>query len=250
MPIIFNVYAVLQAIIAIAILGLLHLLLQLFNFDYDLLGGTREAPFSLLVLAFVTAYTDAKGLSGRLFFLPTWVVLIIGSLFVFYITYFGAEKNNYQLFIWGISLLIIWFYLRKARKEIMIVWSKKKDALAALKNRLEATGKNDEEYWKIASQVYYKPSNLFIHANPLWKFFFKDAISGDDFLQYYRSFINTIQVDRLTNSKHREWIKELKDALNNAATFIEYMHPASAFTRLANVIDNMNSHFKNQSRTP
>ncbi len=251
MAVIFNVFAVLQAIIGVAVVGILHLLLNLFGFDYDMIGGTREAFVSLVIIAAISAYTDAKGLKGTLFYLPMWLVVIAAAIFVFSITYNGTRSvfvdGSYQyveesltlhkLFLYGASLLISLGYIRLSRKELAKTWQKKKTHLELLKAGMQAGEVNPQQFWEQALLVYYKPSNLFLYLNYLWKPLFANAIDGDEFLQYYRDFINLIDIDQLAKKRHKVWTSEFRTALNQAKNFNEYSHPMLALARLRNTID-------------
>lgn len=244
MAIIFNIYAIFQAIVSVALLALLHLILRLFQFDYDLLGGTREASFSLQFMALVCAWMDAKGVKGHVFFIPTWIILILGSLFVLGDSFSPGITNMYRYTIYGGAIFITLFYFRKSSQHFTTRWAICTAAREELQKQMQQSGLSDKEYWQLASHLYYKPSFLFLHAYPVWAFLFSRAIDGNDFLEHYKYLINSIPVQTLVKTNHREWISELQGALNSAADISDFSAPHSGFSRLAMVIDQMNKELK------
>lgn len=244
MPIVFNIYALFQAIIAFIILWVINFLISLLGYDYNLIGGTKEAFVSLQILALITAYLDVKGMKGSLFFLPTWIVLIIGSIVVFNITH-DTEVVSNQAFLYLSSLLIIMIYFRLNRKELKKNWIKRKEILQVLKSKMSANDISKSDYWKLASHLYYKPSYLFLHANSVWSFLYPDVITGDEFLKFYQEFINTVDIESIESNRYNRWTHQLKKSLHSAKRFSEYQHATLSFTRFANTIDFMNEVSKN-----
>ncbi|WP_298511308.1 hypothetical protein [uncultured Kordia sp.] len=241
MPIIFNIYALFQAIIGVALLGLIQLVLPLFGYNYDLIGGTKEAFISLQILALIAAYLDAKGMKGSLFFLPTWLTLIIGSIFVFYITYDSDTFQKNQFILYMSSIAIVAIYVKLNQRELRKKWKKRKHTLEMLQLKIKSNSITQVEYWKIASHLLYNPSFFFLYLNPLWTKIYPNTITADEFLQYYKEFINTIDIDTIKNKRYNKWTRSLKESLNKPGTYSEYKHLTFSFSRLANTIDHMNS---------
>jgi len=246
MPIVFNAYALLQAIIAVLCLGVLQLGAMIFAPEYNLIGGTNESVFSLQFMALVAAFTDARGMKGRLFFLPTWLVLVLGSLFVFHfsVAYYLDQVVVKTIVLYCSSAFIAIFYFVQTRLYLEKTWAKKKGALEVMKSRISQGDLTPKEYWQIASHAYYRPPALFFNSPLIWKFFFKNAIDGDDFLEHYKYFINSINTAELLNDEQRQVIREIKDALAPAQNFDSYNHPEYSLGQLGRIIDGMNEKFK------
>ncbi|MDX2361267.1 MAG: hypothetical protein QNK23_10705 [Crocinitomicaceae bacterium] len=248
MILIFNIQAIFQAILGVVVVGLLHLLLSLFGLDYDMIGGTREAFVSLLIIAYIAAYTDAKGLKGKLFYLPAWIVFILGAILVFNMTY-GESRYNHdtglnvkenlaflQSFLYGTSLLIALIHIRKSKAHLRKVWTEQKEHLNSLKAAVQEYNEIPVDFWVIASRVYFKPSIFFLYNNGIWKLLFSNSIDENEFLEYYRDFINLIDLDTL-DEEHRNNMSILKSALNKATSFQDYDHPTNSLANLASVIN-------------
>jgi len=259
--VVFNIYALYQAIIGLVAVGIVHLLLL--PFGYYMIGGTREAFVSLLIIAFVSAYTDIKGLKGKLFFIRSWIIYAIASIFVFSITYSGfvmRDLNNfdinsteslyqteslcgYQTFIVISIFLLIVFYVLGSRKQLKKVWAKKQQNLELLKQEAAKNGSSSLSFWVLASHVFYKPSNVFLFSNRVWTKIFKNTFDGNDFTLYYREYINLIDLESIPFKNHKKWLTEFKKALNNNSIYEYYQHPPMALARLGTLIDRMQNEF-------
>ncbi|WP_296381468.1 hypothetical protein [Winogradskyella sp.] len=55
----------------------------------------------------------------------------------------------------------------------------------------------DGEFWKVASHLYYKPTSLFLHASQLWKIIYRNSVDANEFLEYYKTFIGAIDVEKI-----------------------------------------------------
>ena len=246
MPIVFNILAIFQLVVAALVIGLLHLIVKGLGFDYDMIGGSREAIVSLQIMAWLVAYLDAKGWKGQLFFLPTWIILILGSFFFFLDMSHYEEVKRYELVLYISSALIFVFYVVKTRQQLRKTWDEKKQVLAALKEKTGTGELAGRDYWILASNVYYVPtySFFYVYLNHVWKLVFSNAIDIKDFWEHYKTFLNTIDIDAIEEEKHKKWVKEFRDSLNEHGDYSTYTQPSFAFARLGTVIDQMNENYK------
>jgi hypothetical protein len=253
MPFAFNAAAFIQALIGILTAGLCHLILLPFGFD--MIGGSRELFVSLLIIAFVSAAMDIKGYKGWvIFYIPLWIVALIGAFIAFRMSntgmrygfhhgnfsYIHESVTGYTLFLYGSIVFIVVYYIRANRKYLPKMWEAKRTALRQLKYRVGQGTINQEECWKELSKIYWKPPNLFLHGNPVWKALYGDVPSGDEFLVFYRDFMSLIDTDKLKKDRFKTWMMEFKVSLNTAKSFSEFAYPPFALRRLGEIIDQMN----------
>jgi hypothetical protein len=236
MAIIFNIYAVIQAFIIGLVLGAVYLLMKLFHIED--FGGTQGSAITFQVMALLAAYTDAKGIKGRIFFLPTWIILIGTS----YVMLEGAYDTNsyHELMLAITSLMIVLLYIKWQTTQLKKTWIKKQIALEMLESKIRTNTCTDKEYWTLASHVYYDPSTFFLFLYPIWKIVFRNAIEWNSFQDHNKRFLNSIKLETVPKERLRGWVREFRDALNTANSFKNYSHPLFAFRRLATVIDETN----------
>jgi hypothetical protein len=251
MAIIFNLYALYQIVISVIALGLIHFILYFFG--YDMIGGTREAYVSLLIIAFVSAYLDVRGFKGRLFFIPTWLVAMAAAIFVYSLTYTGIKMTfeepyyieeslvGYKIFIVVSIVFITTYYILLNRKYLRKKWQHQQNLLKQFEMEVKSKTLDTKQFWQRAAQVFYKPSNTFIYFNYAWKKLFPNTINEDRFLKYYQSFVNLIKEKGIPFKNHEKWTSEFKEELDKASAFELYNHPIYALARLGTLIDRMNN---------
>ena len=69
MTIIFNIYALVQALFLGIFLGILYIITEYFGFGKDI-DGDFALVYQFMFATLITAYTDLKGIKGKLFYLP------------------------------------------------------------------------------------------------------------------------------------------------------------------------------------
>jgi len=242
MPLVFNGAAFIQAIILAACLGVLYLITETFDVG-NTINGDLAIIIQLQAAAIITLFTDIKGIKGRLFFLPTWIVALVASIF-FLTNMLNSElADKYSILIYSTSLLIAIAYFYYNTKQLRKNWIKKKELMKSFKAETDNGTLFDGQFWKIASHLYYKPTGLFLHANPIWRIIYRNAIDADEFLEYYKTFIGAIDREKIDHRSHKAWNAEFNNALKEAQSFKEYAHPFMALSRLANLIDLMNKKY-------
>ena len=238
MPIVLNAYFIIQLIILAICLGIWYLITAYFGIGNNI-NGDLALMIELLAAAVITGYTDVKGIKGRLFFIPTWIVCILGSLYILKTQFYGLE-SQYSLQVYISTAIILIVYYRLYKKEMRKNWERRKGLLDEFKNLSEFETSNTKKFWEMASQIYFKPPITFLFMNPLWKILYKNTLSESEFLEYYKELMSKINIDDLEKSREKRWVAELKRALTNADNFDQYTHPHLSLTRLGNIIDSMN----------
>lgn len=259
MPIIFNPSIILQILISGICILLMHLLFSAFGIDYNVLGK-REFFVSCLIAAFISLLLHLKGLEGHLFFVPTWLLLIIIAKVSFNANYDGKiqideppyfkEENilPYQLFFYTSVIFLFYFYYSQYRKKITKCWSAAKDALETLRLGFKNNNLNTKEFWSIASHAYYVPPEMFFKFYTIWKTIYNKPLEKDTFYDHYKVFFGLINLDGIDNEQYRNWMFEIKytiEIMNNNNQFIIQKH---WFEKLATVIDYMNKKENNSRR--
>ncbi|MDX1348685.1 MAG: hypothetical protein R3279_00480 [Putridiphycobacter sp.] len=251
MAVIFNLFALYQIVISVIALGLIHFILYFFG--YDMIGGTREAYVSLLIIAFVSAYLDVRGFKGRIFFIPTWLVAMAAAIFVYSLTYTGIKMTFeepyyieeslviHRLFLTLAIISIVCFYIFLNRKYLRIKWQRQQNLLKQLETEVKLNTIDTKQFWQKAAEVFYKPSNTFIYFNSGWQKIFPNTINEDSFIKYYQSFVNLIKEKGIPFKNHEKWTSEFKEELDKATAFELYNHPIYALARLGTLIDRMNN---------
>ena len=69
---------------------------------------------------------------------------------------------------------------------------------------------------------------------------YKNTYTGDQFLEFYKEFLNTIDVDSINDKRYNRWTLKLKESFKRPNKFSEYEHLPFSFSRLGNTIDYMN----------
>lgn len=235
MALIFNTYAVIQALVLALFLGILYFLSEYFNF-----GNTIDGDFALvyqcMFAVVITAYMDLKGIKGKLFFIPTWIVFI---LFIILFSFQNKFSVSDRYFIYTFSAIVTIVFYFKYKKTLSKNWQNRIQLLNELKNN-NAFEKNDSEYWKYLSHLYFKPSLLFLYWNKLYMLIYKNCVDKNEFYNYYKYILNTINTEEINNKRYKNWVIEHQKAFNESTSFDNYSNPEFAFTRLANLISDMN----------
>lgn len=243
MPVIFNIYAIVQILIGGLILAFIQWLIFLFGSDYYVLGGEMELFISVQFLTLISAYLDVKGFKGSLFYLPTWLTLLIVSIISTYTKFSDKIVSNNKIIIYLYAIVFVILYIRFNRKELKKIWANKRLNLELLNSKMAENTVEPKEFWAFASKIYFKPSNLFLFLNVIWSIIYSKVIDGDEFLKFYRDFLDKVELYDLDKERHERWVSELKHSLDYDEKMKYYSHRTGSLTKLATVINHQNDIF-------
>ncbi len=244
MKLIFNLHTLIQAIIILPVIFIITYFIPS-NFLKDWIPyGDTETIVLFLVASLIATILDVFGIKGKLFYIPTWILLFIFPFFAF-------QANNIIFKILSLSfiLILIVFHTLKTRKMLRKEWKDKKDLMDKLKNNL--TKINEQEFWKYASNIYFKPSLLFLYFYPIWKIIYDNAIDKNEFTDYYKYFVNSINLENFNSYSNKQnfffknEIKKLNEDLNDSNNFVSLKHRPFSLHRLGLAIDFKNKTFAN-----
>lgn len=244
MPIVFNFFAIIQVIVLLLFWFFLYLITEFLGIGSNV-NDNVALIYKMLAASVITGYLDIRGLKGKLFYLPTWLVCIIVAIFFLQIFLSDVLRLKHGVFVYIISVLIIWGYYALYKIALRKKWEQKKMLLLELQKKMEnEEAINSEEYWTMASQVHFKPPYIFLYFGFIWKLLFKNIIDGNDFLNYYKVFLNSIDLKEVQKENHKMWIVDFKESVAKAKSFDDYEHPLFSISRLGNIIDYTNEKIK------
>lgn len=244
--IVFNFFAIGQAIIVVAIVALLHWILNLIGFDIDLIGGTYEAPYSLMFGAYICAATELRGMKGRLFWLPMWLLLIAGSLFVIFInqksgrfSWDGIELKNrlmdYYPLLYVVGAYIFYYFYKNLNKYMMQRWEASKTALAQLK-QLDYKEIDKKEFWGFINMSYFKPSPIYYHLNEVWSKIYKNSVPEKEYITHTTDLLGVLNEYGVEQKRHKKWIETFYNETVGAEKLNNFNPPFMGFKRLEECI--------------
>ena len=246
--IIYNGSAFIQALLGVFLLIGIHYFCSFVGIDFDL-SETNNLPDLFLIFTLFATFTDARGLKGKVFFLPTWIVSLLITVLVFITFSQGSDEANlttvqYSVYI-TLFIAIPFIHGRVTGNVLRKSWEEKQAYLAQLKAKFDANEIEPAAFWLMASHVFHNPSLFFLKAYPVWKVIHWNPIDSRDFISFYQDFINMMNFDEIDSKFVKGKVLALSDALNNATSLSDYSHPSNAFAKLAQAIDIMNDKYGN-----
>lgn len=245
--IIFNIHAIIQLVLFFLAVGILHVVLLIFGVDFigslENRGGEYDALF---LLSIVAMYSDIKGIKGRLFYIPVWILSI--ATIYFLSTTSHAMSGRVSLW-WPLFLLLLypvflWFHHRKR-------FNRAKDVLEAIVH--EGGLESDPlKFFNAVSGAVFMPPPLFFFSFDFWKLLGQPVMSGDDYLEHYREVLNLRGFNDNLKDPYDKWILELRDKFNSTQSFADYPGDAKkdfkrivqTITRTIKIIENGDSKVK------
>ena len=232
--IVFNIHAIIQLIVIFLALMVGQLVCWPFGFDLiDAMDGNETN--TLIFVAIIAMYTDIKGLKGRLFWIPIWVIAILFLLFVHNSSHWHSNVSYGNLIV--LSLLVI--YVAFSWLHYSNRFNRAKLALDALQEQNHNS--NPTEYWNLVAGAFYQPPFLFLKAYSLWKIMREPVFSGQDFREHYGRMLSLPAFREITLEPYDEWIRELKIKMESNADFGNYRDPERDLKRIAQIIDRTQS---------
>ncbi|MFP9098626.1 hypothetical protein ACLI09_06185 [Flavobacterium sp. RHBU_24] len=231
MVIIFNWYAILQGII----LGALYAILYYLNIDglFAYLEVTEGTGRALLCYPafFIVSAMDINGIKGRLFFIPTWIILLFIPL-VAISAYHGAGLYWCSRIL--SPLLFLYFIIRQNRR-FNANFKKAKVALHEMQHLPTETAEERRKFWALASHAYIKPSWFYLYGNPVFSTIFQNSPTLDEFAAHYRRLIPIIQ----PQVRDQDQLYKLR-GFELQLSHEKYKHNAGYLENIAEIIDAKN----------
>ena len=240
MKIIFNIHALIQAVIILPIIFVITLFVPS-DFLKDWIPySDAEIMVLFLVASLVATVLDVSGIKGKIFYIPTWALLLAFAFFVF-------EVDNVTFKISSIlfAIIRIVFHTLKTRKRLKKEWQHRKRLMNEFKN--DSNKIDESEFWRYASELYFQPSLLFLYINPIWRVIYDNAIDRTEFIDYYKYFISSINLDYFNGYSNKQYyfykkeIEKLQRDLNNSDSFVGIKHRPFSLYRLGLAIDFKNN---------
>ncbi len=230
--IVFNIHAIIQLVIIFLALLVCHVVCLPFGVDLiEAVGRSNNETNALIFVAIIAMYTDIKGIKGRLFWIPIWIIALALILFVNNSRFMMGHSTNANLVVLLLVLLYFAFswlhYAKRLRNAKMV--------LELLANQNPAL--SPVEYWNLVETAYYQPPFLFLKAYSLWQLIREPVFSGQDFVEHYGKLLDLQAFRDITLEPYDEWIRELKTKLNNTTDFSRYQDPERDLKRIAQIID-------------
>lgn len=231
--IIYNVNAIIQLIIIAIIIGVIHLLLLIFGFNFIEFTTSNHNELNLIVLiAVISIFTHIKGIKGSLFFIPVWI-LATGAIYVI------AAINNYRgiyryALLWLALLLVLYIFLwlRQTKKE----WQKAQAALAQLQLNQFAS-LPDGQLWNLVSHAFYKPPFYFQHLYPFWKITHNHIFSSADFFTHYKTLLSLPPLLTYHSPVDNDWFQAFRQKINSSDNTSTYSNLSKDLQKFAQIID-------------
>jgi|GEM_PF-6071222 len=247
----FNFAAIGQAFFSALFIFALHGILSYGGSDYDLIGGSRELAFSIMLLGWLTMIMELIGLKGRILYIHSWLICIIGSILAFLYVYphgfFEAPSSAYNIFVYGSACLIPLVYWWRNRVDLTRKWEQKKATLQEFKERSNNPGDGipPHEFWTLASLCFYKPSNIYLFLYPVWNRVYPEICPRNEFIQHYRDLMAMLPLENLVENWHVTWMEEFTQQLQADAP--HYMHKPLSLNRAHRVVMSMETKTKREA---
>ncbi|WP_298140256.1 hypothetical protein [Flavobacterium sp.] len=195
--VVFNINALLQAIILGLIVGIIYLI----NPDAESIW-VAYIPFFAVIL------TYSSGLKGKLFWIiPTWLIAV-GTMFVFLKEHFHEDTTSNSIYIILNYIMLLYVSYRMFFADSRAF---KKDFLKAdlvLKNMNKTDDyfeNNKKEFWAQISHTFVRPSFFYKKLNSVYNFVFRTNISQKEFVKHNLFLVQTIK-NRLSLSSNTDRI--------------------------------------------
>ena len=231
MVIIFNWYAVLQGLI----LGALYAILYYLNIDglfsyFEIPEGVGHALLCYPAF-FIVSAMDMNGIKGRLFFIPTWVILLAAPVIAIS-AYHGPGLYWCSRIL--SPLLLLYFIIRKNRR-FNANFEKAQLALHEMQKLPIETAEERRIFWMLASHAYFKPSWFYLYGNPVFRLIFQNSPTLDQFAAHYRRLIPLIQ-QQVTAQEQLYKLRGFELQLGHE----KYKHNTGYLNNIAEIIDAKN----------
>ena len=216
--IIFNIYSIIQLIISFLAILLVHVVGLIFGYDFlDSLFHSGGEIYALFIVIIVSMYTDVKGIKGRLFYIPVW---ILGLAVLVFITNTSHMPSSYRMSVlWPILLLglypfFLWLHHRKRFKIA-------EDSLEEL-TRMDINGMDDVTFFNVVQATVYNPPGLFFGSPNFWQSIGSPVLSGEDYINHYSKVLAMRPFSRIKAEPYEEWLQQLKQNLTGIQTLTTY----------------------------
>lgn len=232
MIIVFNIAAIFQALLGLLIFTVLYGILWPFGNTAENFFFGNGSEFTLIILyGFMTSVMDLSGLKGRLFWLPTWIVCIIATLFLNNSRFIMGQPSVWvNIFAFSIALFYILMYTRKVKRE----WGIAKMALKQITESFSVI--DDEVFWRMAAASFYSPHWMFKNLYFLWAPLFGRIVSDSDVMTHYRSLLNCKQFEEITSEDYRAWMIELREKFDSYGSIQEFHDIDKELRKVARVL--------------
>lgn len=205
-PIIFNAAALLQAIVLALVLGLLYLLNIEQWFDAYWIGRN----IALYIAFFIASAMDVKGAKGRVFFLPSWLILLG-------LTVFSAKDGHAPAWAFWTTIIIAIMLLRWHGSRMDAQFKTDFQNAYILATTLQymdtATDENKKEFWAAALQASYKPTAFYLFFHPLFRILYPNSVTRREFVAHYKTIVESVKKEA-KRPDHAGWLGDFESALN------------------------------------
>ncbi len=230
-PVLFNAAAFIQALILGTILGILYLI----NIEALLPGVPDWIAVNVFLYTsfFIVCKMDLNGIKGRVFFLPTWLILIILTL------YSAKDRNAPEWAFWLTLVLAVLLLVRFASKmdnRFKADFQNARIAAGSLQYIDTTTDEGKKKFWATATNAFIKPTNFYLFLYPLFKVLYPYSVTRDEFVAHYSELVPVLKKE-VDKEKFIRWLENFEQSL----TFKEnYSHEPFSVGRVETIIDEGN----------
>lgn len=226
----FNFAAFLQAVFAAAIL------IVLFQSDhvsfFESIGVAQSEQLYIICYFLIVLFgvTEIAGLKGRVYWVPSWLFIIVLSL-LGGLRLDGWLQLGNAMLVLGMGLAI--FKITDA--QFVKRYTQSKIALRDLEKFPPVSPEKRGDFWAIAQKSFIYPSHLFLFFYPVYRLVSPNSIKQMDFVQHNLKLISKIKPE-VTDNNDLIKLREFEAPLELAVHFKKYKHPGYALTNLKKVI--------------
>jgi hypothetical protein len=233
--VVFNIAAIAQLLIIVILVGLLHVIFGLFGFDLINHFGKRTGLVDgLLIVTYLAFYIDVRGLKGKLFWTPVWLLTLFATiLFVLNPSFVG-----YSAYTLSGLILVPFVFWWMVRRNILSKWGRAKNVMAEI-DQMGPSRVENEKFWMYLSGTYYKPGWLYFKGYDVWKFLFGGVLSKEDVAEHYLKLVNFEALREIQLDPYTDWMNQIRKNLMSESGNQQFPNHERDIDRIGRILSRM-----------
>ena len=241
MRIVFNMYAVLQALIIAAIGALIYFTGFDRWIDSTSVASKTVHIISLYFIYWILSSMDKRGIKGQLFWFPTWFLCLAFIMCVNAWDYDGDAHKGFWWQAFTVFNYVFPIYLGYRMFKILdaIFIAKFREANSVLTHMPktdEYFEANKKAFWAQVSHTFVFPSNAFLFFYPIYHFLYRNSITKKEFVAHYHLLLETLK-GKAASERNQTTLAKFWKQLDESIKTNNYYHEFSSLQNLAYVIN-------------
>lgn len=226
--VVFNIYALFQAIILGIIVGIIYLI-----------NPNAESIWVAYIPFFAIILTYKAGIKGKLFWIiPTWLIVVV-AMFIYVRQHFTENNISDKIYI-ALNYIILLYTTFKMIFDASLSFKKDfqtADLILKNINKTDSYFENSKkEFWAQITHTFVRPSFFYKNFTSIYNTIFRTSISKREFINHYLLLIETIK-NRLSITSNFEKILRVESYLKSNQRDEDTSLDFDFLDRLAEIID-------------